>query len=441
MKQWLMTVAALLVCMACGGYGQDSLCAFSWQATTSGQYVGTVNTSDRARRLTPLTPRYNDIAPLAGLKLRLTLPGQITIDEDVQIKKRSDVFFSQAALHNVVTDPNDINSHIFRQAALRYRTRAFTFMAGRLPFRFGPGARGTLILSDNVPYYDALGFSFQHRDWRFYYVTAKINPTRSPCWLTYHRLELPMIKNFSLGLAEANVTFADQADLLSANPVMFFHNIDRKATNYLGGSDLVYTWRGISIYTEVGIDDILARSIERTTPAPTNLGYQCGIKSDSVAGWSACGAVLEFTHIDRLMYERYQRGTRADSLHFKMYRDYPEIENLSGDPNVIGYWTGTNSQDVFASVAYRGMPKLPITLSYEHVRKGDPAAGKTLAGVVDTRRIVSVTCVCHYIPHAEITMRYAWYQVANYLHQPEDDFTSHEVEIKAAVSWGGGTTL
>jgi hypothetical protein len=440
MKKLLITGAWLLVWMASGGSAQerDSSFVFSWQVMTSGQYVGAALTGDSMHRSTPLTLRYDEVAPLAGLKLHLALAGRIEVTEDIRLTKQEEIFFDQSAIHNVITDLHTVNSHIVRQAAVRYRTSSFTFMAGRLPFRFGPGVRGTLVLSDNVPGYDALGFNYQYRDWRFHYLTAKINPARSPCWFTYHRLELPEMKNFSIGLAEANVTFADQADLLSANPVMFFHNIDRKTTNYLGGGDVVYTWRGSNVYVEVGIDDILARSVERTTPAPTNLGYQIGIRSDSIGGLSAVSVVVEFTHIDRLMYERYQRHTRADSLHFKVCRDYPEIENRLGDPQVIGYWTGTNSQDLFARLEYKGWEKLPLALSYEYIRKGDPAAGRTLAGVVDTRSIASLACACRYIPHATITLRYALYQAVNYQHHRNDDFTSHEVELKATVSLGRG---
>jgi hypothetical protein len=289
-----------------------------------------------------------------------------------------------------------------------------------------------VLLSGNVPYFDLFGFEYKLLATTINYMTTKINHDRTPLYLTYHRIDFPLPGPVMVGLSEANLTFADAHDLLNFNPIVFYHNIDRRSTNYLGGGDVVWEYKFFRLYGELQIDDILWEAIEEGAKSPTTIGYQLGGEVDSIPVVPGLSVLTEYTRIDRYMYERFKRNVRSDSLHFKVWRELP-VSNCLGDPEVIGYWTGANSDNWYLQVRYTGIRHLTGLVTYDLIRKGEPDSKETLKGTLEVRHILRLGATYRLFDRIDLSAGYVFQRINNYGLLPGNKVNLQELQIKTRV--------
>ena len=414
------------------------LFSYHLQAKIALQYIGLFASGDSSSQPIPLSFRYDDPATLAGMNVKLYFGQHITVEEDIHFRIKETLFFQRDQTHNIIDDLGSFNSDIFRRSCLRYQRGNLSVTCGRDRLRFGPGKQGNLVISDNIPFYDLIGLKYRIVNGSYDFFITKINHDQSPRFLTFHRIEFPVKGILKFGLAEANLVHADLYDFANFNPVMVYHNVDRKSTNYMFGADVVFGNKWWKVYAELGMDDILWNAIEAGAKAPTAIAYQAGAFVSGIGGKNTLSISAEFTHVDRYMYITHPKVLMVDTLSFLVNRLYPEVTNCLGDPGIIGYWTGPNAQNAHLSLEYSGIKKLKVSAGYEFLKQGDrDFAGneKYLAGVLTKRHLLSLRADFKVLKYADITGRYSYGSIKNYHFQHGNNFSVQELEFKTTFSF------
>lgn len=402
---------------------------FSWEVSSTAavqmQHAGDDTTA-------PVLLQYDDGAALVGLDAALVIGEHIFVKQDIQFRVREDRYFERRPVTNIIRDLNDFNAHIFRESYVAVTQGSAEFTLGRRGYAFGPGHTGSTILSNNVPFYDVLALQYNFKKATFNFLTSRINITRTPLVYSYHRISFLLPAGLQLGFSEANLVFAEAYDFLNINPVMFFHNIDRKNTNYIGGADLAWVHPQWRMYTDIGIDNILWRAIEENSSSPTGIGFLVGTEYGKSAG--GVQVYAEYARIERYMYARDPLGLRGDSLHFMVDRDYPQVTSCINAPHVMGYWSGPNSETVqLGATWHQHKDVFAVDLDYIRLRRGNLDATKTLVGIIEQRHILKLGCTWKPLQQFTLNLRYSLSDIDNYMHVAGNHYLLNEFGVTASV--------
>jgi hypothetical protein len=242
-----------------------------------------------------------------SVRLSLQLWPGIAAFEDFGITRiRSDREWIDAiALHS------DLETAVFG-AELTGRTGALTAAAGYDQFRWGPGRRGTLLLSSAA---GPMGFvTYSARLGGRVTATAlsgQISRAEDK-FLAAHRIEAEPCRNLTVGLAEAVRYRSDGFDLLYTLGFLPYAIVERihirdvadsaralERANIMASMDLV--WRVIpdlSVYTELLVDDFTTENEDM----PDRFAYQFGLRSDRPFGRGAIHLLGEYTRVRNFTY-------------------------------------------------------------------------------------------------------------------------------------------
>ena len=192
----------------------------------------------------------------------------------------------------------------FDRAYGTWATRGFLLRAGHTWLRWGPGANGTLALSDGAPAFDVLeARAALPGGAQLAWFVASLDPV-GQSYLAGHRLEMRAGPSVQLSLSElARFDGTGNAPLYLL-PVIPYALIDRRvrgssglpadslarlgSNNVMYAGDFSWTWRpGIRIYGELAVDDA---TLHNTRPLAIawQLGAHLRRLSDGVA-WSLRG--------------------------------------------------------------------------------------------------------------------------------------------------------
>jgi hypothetical protein len=225
------------------------------------------------------------------------------------------------------------------RAGLTARTGPVTAGVGYDAFRWGPGRRGTLALSDAAGPMTFLSLqgSFGRR------VTATaITGALSPAdddWLAAHRLEIAATRSLTLGLTETARYRNPGIDLLYACgliPYSFVEKIRiREASddslraqarsNVMVSGDVVWRpWPALSLHGELLVDDFATESDDM----PDRIAWQAGVRSEVPHGRRHVRLLGEYT---RVRNYTYSVDYGLDYAHRGLPTGYalgPDVENL-----------------------------------------------------------------------------------------------------------------
>lgn len=181
--------------------------------------------------------------------------------------------------------------------------------AGRGDFWWGPGAFGTLMLSDAGGPYDYLKTQWRHKRLLYEGFSAVIQNSPLQRNLYAHRVEYALSPEVRLGVAETMTVPGDGMDpVLTANalvPFLPFYEIDlvRDFSNDNNKVSAVYAeaspTRGFTIYTELLIDDFIVR---RSESSPHRLGQLFGMYLFDPEGPHRRNLRMEFARTDPGVY-------------------------------------------------------------------------------------------------------------------------------------------
>jgi hypothetical protein len=241
-------------------------------------------------------------------------------------------FIDAIALHT------DLETTVLR-AELTARSGGFIAALGYEMFRWGPGRRGTLLLSDAA---GPMGFLSLGQS-----VAGRVTATAlsgqlsraDSRYLAAHRIEAAVTPRLTLGVAEAVRYRSDNVDLLYASGLIPYAIVERihvrdadtdsvrglERANIMASLDVV--WRpspALTLYGELLLDDLATENREM----PDRFAYQAGFRSERPYGARTVRLLGEYTRVRHFTYsvEYGQQFIHRDRpLGFALG---PDVENV-----------------------------------------------------------------------------------------------------------------
>jgi len=299
---------------------------------------------------------------------------------------------SQRAFIDAIALHTDLETTTLR-AELTAHAGGFTGAAGYDMFRWGPGRRGTLLLSDAAGPMGFLSFSEQ--------IGGRVTATAlsgqlsraDHRFLAAHRIEASVSRRLSVGLAEAVRYPSDGVDLLYASGLIPYAIVERThirdaSTDSLRGSQranimasLDVVWRpsqDLSLYGEVLLDDIATENRDM----PDRFAYQAGFRSERDYGSRTAHLIGEYTRVLNFTYA-------VDYGQNFIHRDHP-----------LGFALGPDVENVFIETGYDLSRDWGLRWTGDFTNRGEgrlgdawvetqgPVSNVGLSGVVEERREV-----------------------------------------------------
>lgn len=295
-------------------------------------------------------------------------------------------FIDAIALHS------DLETAVLR-GELTGRAGPLTGALGYESFRWGPGRRGTLLLSDAAGPMTFLSLQGHVRG-RVSATGTALSAVISRAdrrYLAAHRLEIEASPRVTLGIAEAVRYRADGIDPLYAVGLLPYTFVERiriressddslrglERSNLMVSADVACRLsRGLTLYGELLLDDYATESADM----PNRIGYQLGFRSERRFGAHSVRTLGEYTRVRNYTY----------SVHYAqdfIYRDRP-----------LGFALGPDVENVYFEAVYDLSRDWQIRWTGDFANHGEgrlgvpwfPAQGAVstvgLSGIVEERR-------------------------------------------------------
>jgi len=288
----------------------------------------------------------------------------------------------------------DLEATVLR-GELTGRVGKITGALGYDTFRWGPGRRGTLLLSDAA---GSMGFLMLQGSARGKVgVTATaLNAVISMAdhhYLAAHRLEFEIAPRWNIGIAEAARYSSDGIDLLYVTGLLPYTVVERirirevsndslrslERANVMASADVSFrALRALTLYGELLVDDYATESASM----PNRIGYQLGFRSDRPWGARAVHFLGEYARVRNFVYSVY-------------YGENYIYRNRS-----LGYSLGPDAENVFLEAAFDLSRDWQLRWSGDFTNHGEgrlgvpwqpsmgPVSTAGLSGIVEERREV-----------------------------------------------------
>ncbi len=296
---------------------------------------------------------------------------------------------------DAIAQHTDLEATVLR-GELTGRVKGLSAALGYDSFRWGPGRRGTLLLSDAAGPMSFLLLQGSARGDKVGVTASALNAVISAAdhrYLAAHRIEIEVAPRWSLGLCEAARYSSDGLDPLYAVGLLPYTVIERirireasndslralERANVMASADLSFrATHGLTLYGELLVDDFATKS----SSMPNRIGYQAGFRSDRPWGAHAVHFLGEYTRVRNYTYSVY----------------YGEDYIYRGRP--LGYALGPDVENVFLESAFDITRDWQLRWSGDFTNHGEgrlgvpwlPSQGAVstvgLSGVVEERREV-----------------------------------------------------
>lgn len=184
--------------------------------------------------------------------------------------------------------------------------------AGRSFNWLGPGRYGTLLLSNNYPYYDGINAVIKLDKLRLsaFFIVVNIDSLK---FLSGHRIEISNICGFTFGFNEF-VIYSDRIEPGYLNPLFILYSEQYNRgdrDNIMWSFDLsVSILKKYRFYSEFLIDDF---QYESTPPAPNKIGSIIGIHITEPFSLPRFDLSMEYTMISKWTYtHKYPENTYSN---------------------------------------------------------------------------------------------------------------------------------
>jgi len=285
------------------------------------------------------------------------------------------------------TPINYVGKNVYTDEAIAYfvwKLPWFELEVGRDRAKWGPGYRGSLMLSAQNPLFDMIKLKAQFNRFQFTSIHGNLNTSLGRKYLAAHRLEIKVFPWLFLAGSEAVIYGNRGMEFQYLNPIMPYHvaehHLGDRDNNTIGFDLTAFPIRNFKFYFELFLDDYTLSE---------SMFHYFGNKFAFLSG--ACWVEpLGLNNLDfRVEYARIEPFVYTHKDPINTYQNYDQS---------IGHWLGPNADDWFLETNYRPNRDLTLTLSFERVRKGAgditrawrPEYGREkhfLAGTVEKRYI------------------------------------------------------
>lgn len=298
-----------------------------------------------------------------GLRFRANLKQSLAIFAE----GRSFILGGADTLANTVFNPS-LGLPVTRKALVDVTTtdNATGYIVLRLPWldlevgrdlvEWGPGFRGSLILSRNANYYDLVKFTFRYERFKFEHIHAFLNADRSK-YLAGHRLEIRPFENFQFALNETVVYGDRSVEFLYFNPftpiIVAERHLGDQDNNMVSVDATLFLRKyRMQLYGEILFDDFsLAKDVFNSFG--NKWGVLFGAYWVNPFGLADSDFHFEFVRLQPFVYShKFSRNT---------YSNYN---------NSLGHWLGPDADDLYFELARHLHRNLRLGISWEQRRRG-----------------------------------------------------------------------
>lgn len=273
--------------------------------------------------------------------------------------------------------PDEGYSADFTRAALSAHLSGIHVCLGRMPFRWGPGMRAALLLSDDSPSLDGLFINGAFGQFKGYAVAAYLNRIWSGAgterylakrYFSARRLNWKPSPRLEIGVSDAVVYGGDlrAPEIHYLNPILPFYasqfNAAKDAShaelddNVMASLDV--QWRLANrhaVHAEILIDDL---RYDPKSNDPQALAW--------LVGWRINDWSLEYSRVSRFAYTHLKQENR--------YTHYSRS---------LGHFLGNDADLLHASYARFLSTDIRASFSVEQRRKGDSTVNDRYRGETD----------------------------------------------------------
>jgi hypothetical protein len=230
----------------------------------------------------------------------------------------------------------------FDRAYATWATRGFMVRAGHTFLRWGPGASGTMALSDGAPAFDVVeARAALPGGAQFVWFVGSLDPA-AETYLAGHRLEFRAGRRVQFSFSEL-ARFNGSANApIYLLPVLPYALMDRRVrgsggqpadtsqqvpgNNVMYAGDFSWTWRpGIRLYGEVAVDDATLHNTR-----PLAMAWQVGVHLRRLVRGRAWSLRGEFSRVFPYTYSHYSGLDFAHAGFPTAFPLGPDVAQLSG---------------------------------------------------------------------------------------------------------------
>jgi len=312
------------------------------------------------------------------------------------------------------------------------RNRWVRLQVGRDKAQWGPGRRGSMTVSEQMPEADMFRLWADFQNFRFTYMHAFLRSGLGAKYLAAHRLDFRVGRRLFLSGTESVIYGGRSVEFQYLNPLMPYqiaeHHLGDRDNNMVSFDLTYFPVDGIKTYAELLVDDF---SFDR------NLIHNWGNKYAFLAGllWTDFGGLdnldllFEFAHVDPFVY------THRDSIN--TYQHY----NSS-----IGHWLGPNADDVELALRYQPTRDTAMRLEFTQTRHGagdinrphrrsDGSRKHFLSGIVERKREVTVELRDQLLRDVFVTLRFGWARIHNLNRRPGADISERRALLMLQANY------
>ncbi len=262
---------------------------------------------------------------------------------------------------------NDKGPHDFSAVNEAYLTldggRGLEVSVGRMYNRWGPGTRGTTMISDNAPALDQIQVAFPFslgarlgHDYRFTQFLSTFRQNSTQHYFAGRRIEYAFNPRFAVDFQEAYISTSSNSLYVSALPDFYtgqsanlkigglrITGLDQTYNSFLNFGASYAATPALRVYGQLGIDDIQTPG-HRTYRTPRKIAQLAGIAFQPSLG---TGIVAEYTFADPTTYSSRIVDTQWQK----------------GQYDQLGLPTGPNSREFFLRLSRRLHPGLTVAVS------------------------------------------------------------------------------
>lgn len=324
----------------------------------------------------------------------------------------------------------DVAISDYAMAYMKFRFPWFDLELGRDLVEWGPGYHGKLLLSRSSNVYDLIKLSFRYRRAKFEYFHGFLNSDRAK-YLAAHRMEIRPFRNLLLAVSEAVVYGDRDVEPLYLNPfvpmIISERHVGNQDNNMLGFDGALFLpAQRLKLYGEVLFDDFsLAKDIFGSFG--NKWAIQAGLFWVNPFGLPDTGLRLEATRVQPFVYSH----TRS------------EVNTLTNYNNPMGYWLGSDNDNVFVAFSHQASRDFRWQVSFENRRRGDteiklrpmPEDGriKFLDGIVETARFYGLEGEWQFRRDASLSANYQFIQSDNLRRDADLDQSNHRLFLRFAL--------
>jgi len=291
-----------------------------------------------------------------------------------------------------------------------YKLPWFQLKVGRDQAKWGPGYRGSLMLSAQNPLFDMIKLKTQFNRFQFISIHGHLNSSYGRKFLAIHRLEIKIAPWLYMAGSEAVVYGNRGIEFQYLNPIMPYHvaehHLGDQDNNTIGFDVTLFPIKDFKSYFELFIDDYtLSKSI--FDYYGNKFAFLLGGYWVEPFGLKNVDFRVEYTRVEPFVY------THEDSIN--VYQNYDQS---------VGHWLGPNADDWFFEANYNPNRDLRLTFSLEQVRKGEGDISQPwnesygerkrfLSGVVEKRNIYGVKITDQILRDVFLSLKAFWIQTKN----------------------------